>query len=57
MVCSAEILENRLRAPLWAHILYVFTKDTRILAGEEMRLGSASDFLLASWYDKTYSSE
>ena len=22
MVCSAEILENRLRAPLWAHILY-----------------------------------
>ena len=23
MVCSAEILENRLRAPLWAHILYV----------------------------------
>ena len=22
MVCLAEILENRLRAPLWAHILY-----------------------------------
>ena len=22
MVCSAEIPENRLRAPLWAHILY-----------------------------------
>ena len=23
MVCSAEIPENRLRAPLWVHILYI----------------------------------
>ena len=33
MVCSAEILENRLRAPLWAHILYYSTYQRNMAEG------------------------
>ena len=33
MVCSAEILENRLRAPLWAHILYMWNFQNLISRG------------------------
>ena len=38
MVCSAEIPENHLRAPLWEHILYIYIYVT-VLSLLEMHSG------------------
>ena len=64
MVCSAEIPENCLRAPLWAHILYVritiekedgtpfnITNDSGdLLPVAERETGAPIDFILHSMW-------